>query len=285
MRVLSLAAFLTLSAGPPLAAQQPSSFQGTIRSTEGTPIAGALVYVDGTRHGGTTNRNGRYQILNVPPGMYTLIAQSIGYATVRREQVALGAGEIVTTDFEMRTLVLTLSEVVVTGVTEATTRASIPFVVARVGREEMVVPPKNAIASLQGRVAGANVIPGEQPGSGVSILLRTPTSINRSTTPLFVVDGVIMTESSADLSTLDIESVEVVKGAAAASLYGSRAASGVVQIRTARGGSLPMDQTRFTLRSEYGSSDIPHPIKFAEYHNFQMNAQGEFLDASGQVVP
>lgn len=286
VQAFSMAAFLMLSGGPPLAAQQTTgSIQGTVRSTEGTPIAGAQVSLEGTRLGGVTNRNGRYQILNVPPGTYAAIAQSIGYATVRREQLAVDAGGTVTGDFEMRTLVLTLSEVVVTGVTEATTRASIPFAVARVGKEEMVVPPKNAIASIQGRVAGAGVIAGEQPGSDVSILLRTPTSINRSTTPLFVVDGVIMTESSADLSTLDIESVEVVKGAAAASLYGSRAASGVVQIRTARGGSLPADQTRFTLRSEYGSSDIPRPIKFAQYHNFQMNAQGEFLDASGQVVP
>ena len=79
------------------------------------------------------------------------------------------------------------------------------------------------------------MIPPAQPGDGVSIQLRTPTSINKSNSPLIVVDGVILSESSADLNSLDVESVEVVKGAAGASLYGSRAASGVIQIRTSRG--------------------------------------------------
>ena len=85
------------------------------------------------------------------------------------------------------------------------------------------------------------MVPPAQPGDGISIQLRTPTSINKSNSPLIVVDGVILsnvTASSADLNSLDIESVEVVKGAAGASLYGSRAASGVIQIRTARGNAL-----------------------------------------------
>jgi TonB-linked SusC/RagA family outer membrane protein len=258
--------------------------RGSVRGADGLPIAGAQVHLEGQRRGIATNADGRYVIANVPPGTYTVGVEMIGFAPSRREGVVV-AGEPVTVDFELRTQVLSLSELVVTGVTEATSRALIPFTVARVGREEMPVPPPNAVGAIQGKVAGAQVITGSQPGSGVSILLRTPTSINRETAPLLVVDGVILGASSADISTLDIESIEVVKGAAAASLYGSRAAAGVVQIRTVRGSSLPVDRTRFSMRSEYGTSDIPRPIAWARYHNLQMNSSGEFLNAQGAVVP
>src|SRR5690606_31961742 len=106
----------------------------------------------------------------------------------------------------------------------------------------------------------------------------------RSNAPLIVVDDVILTESSVDLSTLDIESIEVVKGAAAASLYGSRAGAGVINIRTRRGSALPTDRTRFTIRSEIGTSDLPRAIKWARYHNLRMNENGQYLDAAGNVV-
>lgn len=278
------AGILTVILHAPIAAQATGTIRGLIRDTEGTQLDGVQVHVVGTSHGAITNADGRYQLERVPAGTHTVEARLIGFATVQREQVAVEAGAVVTVDFTLRTQVLSLSELVVTGVTEATTRAMVPFTVARVGRPEMPVPPQNAIAAIQGKIAGATVIQGSEPGSGVSIMLRTPTSINRENAPLLVVDGVILSASSADISTLDIESIEVVKGAAAASLYGSRAAAGVVQIRTTRGSSLPADRTRFTVRSEYGTSDIPRPIAWAQYHNFQMNERGEFLDADGQVV-
>jgi TonB-linked SusC/RagA family outer membrane protein len=276
-----------LAAGSPAlaAAQETGAIRGLVRSSEGTPIAGAQVYVEGVRTGQATNPDGRYMLLNVPAGTYTVKVEVIGFTPGEQAGVQVRAGETATVDFELRTQVLSLSELVVTGVTEARTRAMVPFTVARVGREEMPVPPSNAVAAIQGKVAGASVIPGTQPGSGVSIMLRTPTSINRENAPLLVVDGVILAASSADISNLDIESIEVVKGAAAASLYGSRAAAGVVQIRTTRGSSLPADRTRFTVRSEYGRSDIPRPIQWAQYHNLQLNGQGEYLNAQGEVVP
>jgi TonB-dependent SusC/RagA subfamily outer membrane receptor len=127
-----------------------------------------------------------------------------------------------------------------------------------------------------------------QPGAGINILLRTPTSISRSNTPLFVVDGVILAStfgrSTADLAALDIESIEVVKGAAAASLYGSRAAAGVVQIRTRRGAGLETGQTRVTVRSEFGINQLARRISLASHHNYLTNAQGEYVNASGTVV-
>ncbi|HLV26181.1 MAG TPA: SusC/RagA family TonB-linked outer membrane protein, partial [Gemmatimonadales bacterium] len=141
----------------------------------------------------------------------------------------------------------------------------------------------------QGKIAGATMVGGGAPGSGTSLLLRTPTSINKSTFPLVVVDGVILSQSfgasTADLEALDIESVEVVKGAAAASLYGSRAANGVIQIRTRRGAGLADGQTQITLRSELGTNQIANKIKWATRHYYRTNAQGEYVDEFGAVLP
>lgn len=269
----------------PLGAQGVGVVTGVVRSAEGLPISNAQIYLEGRGIGGLTNQDGRYQLQRVPAGEYIVVAEVIGYTTQRRTGVMVPAAGSVTIDFTLRTQVLGLAGLVVTGVTQATSRAMIPFTVERVSASDIVVPPANAFLAIEGKVAGARVIRGSEPGAGVNILMRTPTSVNRSTSPLMVVDGVILASSSADISTLDIESVEIVKGAAAASMYGSRAASGVIQIRTKRGSALPEDRTRFTLRSEYGMSDIPNPIVTAKYHNFLTNAQGEYLDNKGAVVP
>ncbi|MCJ7628792.1 MAG: SusC/RagA family TonB-linked outer membrane protein [Longimicrobiales bacterium] len=278
------AVVLVLAAHLPVMSQQTGSVVGVVRGAEGTPISGAQIYIEGMNLGNLANEDGRFLILNVPVGSYTVVAEFLGYAEGRQENVIVLAGQPTLVDFQMRTQVLSMSELVVTGVAQATSRTMIPFTVSRVGKADIPVPPKNAMAAIQGKVAGVNLIKSPEPGGGVNVLLRTPTSIYRETSPLMVVDGVILSSSSADLSTLDIESVEVVKGAAAASLYGSRAASGVINIRTTRGSSLATGRTRFTVRSEYGASDIPLPIAWAQYHNFQMNSQGQFLDDNGQVV-
>jgi TonB-linked SusC/RagA family outer membrane protein len=231
-----------------------------------------------------SNADGRFTINRVPAGTYTVVAEMLGYTEGRQEGVAVAAGQAAVVNFELRTQALSLSEIVVTGVTEATSRARLAFTVASVTRENMPVAPKSAVEAIQGKVAGATIVQSTQPGNAGNIILRTPTSINRENSPLIVVDGAILTSSSVDISTLDIESVEVIKGAAAASLYGSRAAAGVVQIRTTRGSGIPENQTRFTVRSEYGTSDIPHPIEWARRHPFRQNANGEFLNSDDEVV-
>jgi TonB-linked SusC/RagA family outer membrane protein len=134
-------------------------------------------------------------------------------------------------------------------------------------------------------MTGVSVVGSGGPGGSSEIMFRTPTSINRSNTPMIVVDDVILAGSSVDLSTLDIEQIEIIKGAAAASLYGSRAAAGVLNIRTARGSSLPPDQLQFKVRSEFGSSQVANPIGWAQHHNFLMDGNGQYLNSSGDVVP
>lgn len=129
---------------------------------------------------------------------------------------------------------------------------------------DLPVPATNPLSQLQGRVPGANVMSASgRPGEGPQVQLRAPTSINaegRGLQPLYIVDGIIVNSDSslggglADLSALDVESIEVVKGAAASSLYGARAGAGVIQITTKSGKGAKRDGVSFNVRSEVGAS-------------------------------
>ncbi len=197
-------------------------------------------------------------------------------------------GGTVQVDFLLSVTALALDELVVTGVMDPTSARRIPFTVSRVGEAQLRVPPANPLSSIQGKVAGASIVSSAQPGSGVNIVLRSPTSISKSNAPLIVVDGVILAStfgrSSADLDALDIESIEVVKGAAAASLYGSRASNGVIQIRTRRGSGLGEDQTEVTVRTEIGTNQLSRTIDLARHHYYLTNSTGQYVDASGATV-
>jgi TonB-linked SusC/RagA family outer membrane protein len=268
----------------PLHAQDAGTIAGTVTADDGSVMSSVQISVEGTSLGALSDGGGQYQITNVPAGEYTVVAQSLGYGTVREEGVSVTAGQTTEINFQLARRALELSGIVVTGVTEATERANVPFSVGRLSSDDMPVMPTSAVGALQSRVAGAQVVQSSRPGVSDNIMLRTPTSVNRSNQPLFVVDGVILTESDVDISSMDIESIEVVKGAAAASLYGSRAAAGVVQIRTVRGSSHEEGQTVFRVRSEFGTSEIANPIAWAQHHNFRMNDQGQFIGSDGQVA-
>jgi TonB-linked SusC/RagA family outer membrane protein len=135
----------------------------------------------------------------------------------------------------------------------------------------------NALSQLQGKVPGANIASTSgRPGTAPQVILRGPTSINgngRGQEPLYIVDGVILGSSLADINPSDIESVEVVKGAAASSLYGSRAAAGVIQITTKKGKS-GSDGVSTTARSELGLNDIESDFGIARYNAFLFDETG-----------
>lgn len=277
---------LALAAGAhPLAAQATGTIRGTVRNAEdNAPIGGARVSIEALRMATLTNADGRYELRNVPGGPQSVSARFIGFGLELREVLAT-PGQTVVADFQLRPQALLMSEIVVTGVSEATSRAKLPFTVAKVTTEAIPVPPNAALQAIQGKVAGVNLIANAQPGAGSNIILRSPTSTFKANAPLIVVDGAILTESSVDISSQDIESVEVIKGAAAASLYGSRAASGVIQIRTNRGAQIQEGRTRLILRNEYGTNAIMKPIEWARYHNLRMDsAKTTYLNAAGQPV-
>ena len=283
---LLVGAFVLLGAAQDARAQTGRvTGQVTDRGTQ-QPLVGVQVYLDGTSFGAITQENGRYLILNVPTGTYTVNAQLIGFATGRRENVRVTEDGTATVDFAIGTQALRLTEVVATGTVDPTSGVKVPFTVGKVTKEDMPVPSVNAEAAIRGRVSGARVVKGSgQPGTGVSVVLRGATSITKGNEPLYVVDGVILTSDMVDVDAADIMDIEVVKGAAAASLYGSRASAGVIQITTNRGRGIAEGRTRITARSEYGSNFLPnHPVQLTQAHHYLMDGSGNYLSRTGEIV-
>src|SRR5687768_2876063 len=279
---------LLCASPPPLYAQATAGrITGVVTdSASDRPVGNVMVTVVGTRIGAVTDAQGRYTINSAPTGTRTIEARRIGYRATRVVNVTVQMEGTTTLDIKVVSVPLTLQTVVTTGVTDPTSGTRVPFTVGRIEVENIPVPSTNAIESIQGKVAAVTIVPPGQPGSGTNVLLRSPTSINKSNSPLIVVDGVIQSAAfgaaTADLEAIDIESVEIVKGAAAASLYGSRAQSGVIQIRTKRGSTLASGSTRFTLRSEWGNNDLAGQINWARYHHYQTNASGGYINQSGR---
>jgi TonB-linked SusC/RagA family outer membrane protein len=276
---------------PALAAAQPTGrITGTVTSaTSSLPVPNAIVSVVGTRFRAVSNDAGVFTILDVPAGTHSLDVRRFGFEPKIVPNVIVPAGDAVTANVQMATAVLSLEAVITTGVVDPTSGTKVPFTVGRVDATNLPVPAANAIESIQGKVAGVTVVPNGQPGSGTNILLRSPTSINKTNSPLIVVDGVIQSQSfgaaTADLESMDVESIEIVKGAAAASLYGSRAQAGVIQIKTKRGSEGVEGATRFNVRSEVGTNQLGGKIDWAQYHHYQTNALGQYIDNNGLVVP
>jgi TonB-linked SusC/RagA family outer membrane protein len=284
-----VAAILVMFAGSLPAQEGSAIITGLVASDKGRPLAGATVFIPEMSIGTQTNEAGRYRLVVVPARVRgqaaTLTARFIGQKPQSRT-ITLAAGEQ-TVDFSLMQDVIMLQEIVTTGVTGETERAKVPFTVARVDSSQMPVLGVNPLSQLQGKVPGANIASvSGRPGATPAVILRGPTSINafgRSQDPLYIVDGVVLGSSIADINPADIESVEVVKGAAASTLYGSRAASGVITITTKRGKS-GTEGARFSVRSEYGLNDIERDFGIARFHPFLLDETGTrfcVLDAYG----
>jgi TonB-linked SusC/RagA family outer membrane protein len=252
------------------------------------PIGAVQVQIQGTTRGATTSEAGRYTIANLAPGSYTVTFRRVGYTPYSRENVQVAAGAATTADAALTVSVLRLQSMIVTASSDPIEGLKAPYSVGRVTAEDIkAVPTTNsAAAAIQGKVAGVSIIRGSgQPGDGVQVQLRTPQNIKKGNSPMYVVDGVVLGSTfdgtTVDLEALDIESVEVIKGASAAALYGSRAANGVISIRTSRGASLPEGSTRISTRSEFGQSYAPQNIDVSQHHQFEMNAAGQFVTPQG----
>ncbi|MCH7576025.1 MAG: SusC/RagA family TonB-linked outer membrane protein [Candidatus Marinimicrobia bacterium] len=274
-------------------AQQGAVISGTVTdAATGDVLRGANVNISSLGIGDATGVDGVYRITATAAAAQgqdaEITVNFIGYAPATAT-ISLTAGDH-SQDFALARDVLGLSEVIVTGVVGATPLTKVPFAVGRLSAADLQVPAISAESAIRGKIAGVKVIRGSgRPGSSASVQLRGSTSINasgRSQEPLYIVDGVILSAgaSMADIDARDIETIEVVKGAAGASLYGSRAAQGVIQINTSRGKNLALGQTRITFRSETGTNDLPNRIDLVQYHTWKLNAAGEFVDKDGNVV-
>ncbi|MBX3174608.1 MAG: SusC/RagA family TonB-linked outer membrane protein [Gemmatimonadaceae bacterium] len=268
---------LSFASADVVSAQGAATITGTVTNEAGQPLFGAGVGIEALAIQVGTGEDGRYTITipgaRVRGQQVVLRARLFGYAPqVKSITVSEGSQ---THDFVLRQDVNRLSQVVVTGVAEGTEKTKVPFTVATVTAADMPVPGTNAFAQLQGKVAGVQITSTTgRPGSDPAILLRAPLSINgsgRGQGPLVIVDGIIFNGGINDVNPQDIESIEVVKGAAAASLYGSRAGNGVIQITTKKGKGATSDGIRFNVNTEYGQSDIEREYDLARATTIRFN--------------
>jgi TonB-dependent starch-binding outer membrane protein SusC len=266
---------LALSAHPIAAQGAPAtgSVRGTITHAQsGAPVANAQVGVVGTSLGAITNAAGAYQIAAVPAGARTLRVRMLGFAPAER-QVTVAAGQAAVVDVGLDPRVVALDEVVVTGITGQARKREVGNAIAAVRVADAPEALTNVSNLLAGRVAGANVLQSAGViGAGSSVRLRGNTSVALSNQPLVYVDGVrvrsdeypknvpaaggqnlrsshVNASPLNDISPDDIERVEVLKGAAASTLYGTEAAAGVIQIFTKRGTA---GKTQWTVQSSQG---------------------------------
>ncbi len=264
----------------PAAYAQSAILNGRIVSESGQPIENGNAFITEMNISVATNAQGRYTITipaeRVRGQTVALKVRAIGHLAQTKD-VVLRAGTQ-TNDFELRRDINRLQEVVVTGVTGATEQKKTTFAITSLDAEQdLTVKPSSALASLADKVPGATVVGSSgRPGTAPSILLRTAHSINttgRSLSPLIIVDGVLLNGNSTDINPEDIESIEVVKGAAGASLYGSAAGNGVISIKTKRATDASVG-LRIDARQELGIDDVQGSYPFPTRHFLLMDETG-----------
>lgn len=260
---------------------QDRKITGKVTSAEdGSGLPGVSVQLKGSNKGTTTDATGAYS-LSVPSGNGVLKFSFVGMST---KEVSIDGKSVV--DTKLETDARQLSEVVVTGVGVATSKAKLGFAVESITSKNLPQAPTASVdQALVGKIAGAQIssVSGT-PGAPVSIVLRGINTINKGTSPIILIDGIQV--ASTDLNSIDlntIERVEVVQGAASATMYGAQGANGVIQLFTKKGkpGQLNIDFSSSVSRNEYLNVG---GLRQAQYHAFTTDASGNVIGASGKPL-
>ena len=272
-RAMAVALFLGLAIRP-LAAQGTGTVRGTVTdSATGRPVAGVQLTVAGAPARAVTTEAGTYQLTGLPAGRVTVRAQRLGYAAATRT-LDLAAGGTATADLRLRPVAAVLSTVVATGY-GSSRRATVSNAIVSIDSSAFdALPVVSLDNALQGRVAGVQVMQNSgEPGGGVSVRIRGPASLNAGSQPLYVIDGVPMLQGTFEqitgtsgqrmtpisgINPDDIASIDVLKDAAAAAIYGSRGSNGVVVITTKRGAG--GNRFRFNLSAYGGSQQVEKTV-------------------------
>lgn len=285
--VATILAFCLALGGTEARAQGTREVTGKVTQAGGVPLAEASVTVLGQPIGARTNEAGEYR-LRVPAGEVTLLVRAIGY---KRASVKVGASAS-TQDFSLEKDVLQLEGVTVTGAATTIDRRNATTAVASVNTDELNrVPARSIENQLSGKILGARIFENNgAPGGGAQVQIRGSTSVLGQADPLYVIDGVIVSNVAlpnvansisrasgaaglgsnqdnsvnrlADINPSDIESVEVLKSAAASAIYGSRATNGVVVITTKRGRA---GAPSWNLTQRVGTAALARKIGFRKY--------------------
>ena len=264
-------------------AQATGVIRGTVVDAGGSAaLAEVQVYVVGSRRGTVTSESGRFVISNVPIGPTTVRAQKLGFAPAQTS-VTVSPTDTAVVSFRLAQAALSLDEVVVTGTPGATEKRVLGNDLATVQASQLTetVPVPNVTELLQGRAAGINVVTNSGGvGTSATIRIRGAGSLSANTQPVIYIDGIRMqsgaqrsfdnsgatVQATSALDAIDpndIESMEVIKGPAAATLYGADAAAGVIQIITKKG-RMGQQSTQWQAKAEAGNLEwaLDRPLRY-----------------------
>lgn len=259
IRLMALQALTAVALLVAPAGAQTGTLGGVVIDARTTsPLAGAMILLDGSDRRALANVDGRYRIADLSPGEYQVSVTYVGFATEARS-VTVSAGDN-TADFQLEVDPIMMDAIVVTGQQIERQARELAYSVSTVRGDELVQAREtNLVTALAGRAAGVDVLTQSgNVGASSRIVIRGVSSLSGNNQPLFVVDGVPISNSNivagtsqsrltgaidvgnraSDLNADDIESVTVLKGGAAAALYGQRAKNGVILITTKRGASV-----------------------------------------------
>jgi TonB-linked SusC/RagA family outer membrane protein len=300
MRRLLQALSLVIMTSGILAARAAAqtTITGHVTTEAGTPLVGAAVAIRSLNIGAATDATGKYT-LNIPAGRatgqtVTLIARRIGFSA-KESPITLSAGTI-TRDFALTATAAELEGIVVTAMGIETQKSQLGTAVQQVNSADLTRTPTTSVTdALQGKVAGLQITAAGTQGGSSKILIRGANSINGNNDPLFIVDGLPVSNADrggspggsradygsaiSDINPDDIESVSVLKGPNAAALYGSRASNGVILITTKKGSG-----TNGRISTEISASNSwETPSILPTYQNsYGQGAGGEFRYVDGQ---
>jgi TonB-dependent starch-binding outer membrane protein SusC len=274
--LLSVLAFLLLIGA---SWAQSVTITGTVQSEgDSESIPGVSVLVKGTTRGSVTDLDGKYQIQASPGDV--LVFSYIGYTS---KEIAVITGQAVY-NISLSSSMSDLSEVVIVGYGSQLKREVTGSVQSVTGSDLMDIPVGQITTKLQGRLAGVQINQTTgRPGAGMSVRIRGQLSVSAGSEPLYVVDGFPITGNIANINPDEIDDITVLKDAASTSLYGSRAANGVVLITTKRGKA---GQTNVSFNVYTGIQQVP------QYNRLEMMNAEEFaqfkketFEDSGRPVP
>ena len=288
--IFVVAVMLALSSTVVMA--QLGTIKGAITDAQtGEAMVGANVFLEKTSYGAATDSKGEFSIQNVLPASYTIVVSYIGYEQYR-QQVVVSADKVLTLEIKIRPSVVTLGGVVVTAIGTRVEREKMGVSVSSVNAASLAtVGTTDLVAGLAAKAPGIQTIESTgDPGAATRIVLRGVRSLSNNNQPLIVVDGVpifsgtsigggtgyVAAESRLnDINPDNIESIEVYKGPAAAALWGSRAANGVIAITTKSGGQTGSKKLSVSVRTRTTGDQLLR--EFPLQQKFGMGQNGAFV--------
>ena len=282
---------------------------GNVSDDFGEPLIGANVTIKGTSIGTVTDIDGNFSI-NIPKESATLVFSYTGFRT---QEVKVDSDNT-QMELVMDTDVASLDEVVVTGLASSVKRSNLANAVSTISSEQLtgVTPQQTIDGALYGKLTGVNIVQSNgAPGGGIAMRLRGVSSLSGNNQPLWIIDGVYMSNAEipsgarfasgansgteegssnriADLNPDDIESIEILKGASAAAIYGTRANAGVVLVTTKKGKA---GKTQISLNQDFGINRIQNFVGRKQYtaaeveeaFNASERAKFEAAQAAGKI--